>query len=105
MVHEESFGQLCDVLHVKPLGVLLQVVFPEVHAILGAQVQPVVPVDATHGVSTCHRHTRNLSIDLLEALNQSGIMNIALSTMIEKETDVSKRESVGTLVLDMIDVL
>lgn len=81
-VQGESFSQFSDVLHVKILRVLLQVIFPEVNAEFGSLVRLVVAVDSSHGVSAGHLYTGNLSVDIFKALEECGIIYFTLSHVI-----------------------
>lgn len=78
---------------------------PEVKTVLGALVRPVITIDATHGVSGSHLCTRYLSIGSFETLKYSRVIDIVLCHVIEEVAHVTEGKFVGTLVLDIIDVL
>lgn len=87
-IHWETFGELGDVLHVKPLGILLQVIFPVVNAELCSLIWSIVAVDSSHGMSTGHLDTGDFSVDIFEALKQSRVVDVALGNVVEQITNV-----------------
>ena len=79
--------------------------FPKIDTEFGALIRSVVAVDPAHCVSGGHLGRGNLPIECFEAAEQSRIVDVVLSHMIEKIADVSQGQTVGALVFDVVDIL
>jgi len=104
-IQGETLHQFNYILNVEALGVSLKVVLPVVNSILGPLVRSIIAIHAAHGVSRGHFNTRYLSINVFEAFEESGIVNITLGHVIEKITNISQRELESALIFDVINKL
>ncbi len=80
-------------------------ILPIVNTILGALIRCIVTVYTAHSVSRGHLGTRDFSIDLLETLEQGGVIYVALGYMVQEIANISQRKSVCALVLDVVNIL
>jgi hypothetical protein len=88
-IHRESFSKLSNVLNMKILRVLLQMIFPEVYAKLGALVRPIVAINTSHSMSACHFDTCDFSVYIFKPLEECRVVYVTLGHMIEQVSNVS----------------